>query len=161
MRRIAHSAKTASWELVNLRIAVCGSMDALEKIWEIKSELSKKGHEVIIPKFMEEHRAINSAEANKIRKAPDFIENHKHKYIRKHFDEIEKSDAVLVVNAEKRGIKNYIGGATFAEIMLAFHYNKKIFFLNPIPTDSRLEPYLDELRAVKPVIVNGNLSLVK
>ncbi len=79
---------------------------------------------------------------------------------KEHFSNIEKSDAIPVVNAEKHGIKNYIGGATFAEIMPAFHYDKRIFLLNPIPNDGRLSYIKDEVEGVDPVVLNGDLSLI-
>ena len=144
-----------------MRIAICASMDAIEKIMDIADLLSRSGHDVVIPKFVGEHKDISKSEVDRIRKDPDFIENHKHGYIRKHFDEIKNSDAILVVNVDKKGIRNYIGGATFAEMMLAFYLNKKIFLMNPIPNDPKLEPYLDELNAIKPTVIHGKLGMVK
>jgi len=84
--------------------------------------------------------------------APDFI--------RIHFDKVRDSDAILVVNLERHGIKNYIGGNTFAEIMVAFYLNKKIFLLNSIPTDEKLSFIRDEIETVKPIILNGNLDII-
>ena len=53
-------------------------------------------------------------------------------------------------------MKNYIGGATFSEIMLAFHGYKKIYFLNPIPEEPKT--FVDELETVSPIILNGDLG---
>jgi hypothetical protein len=39
-----------------------------------------------------------------------------HDYIRYHYNEIVSGDAVLVLNFDKNGIKNYIGANTFLEI---------------------------------------------
>ena len=65
------------------------------------------------------------------------------------------------MNSDRHGIKNYIGGNTFAELIVGFHLDKKIFLLNPIPTDEKLSYINDELEAVKPIILNGNLDMVK
>ena len=74
-----------------------------------------------------------------------------------HSSTIKKNDAVLVLNLEKKGIPNYIGGATFMEIIKAWELNKKIFFFNPIPNCS----FTDELTAINPIILNRDLLLIK
>ena len=80
-----------------------------------------------------------------------------HDLIRVHFRKIEKSDAILVLNYTKGKVKNYIGGNTLIEIGYAFYLGKKIYFLNPIPNQS----YTEELVAMEPIILNGNLSKIK
>ncbi len=77
-------------------------------------------------------------------------------YIRYHYGEIVNGDAILVLNLAKGGVKNYIGGNTLMEIGFAYVHHKKIFFLNPIPEVS----YRDEIQAMGPVVVKGNLSLI-
>jgi len=81
-------------------------------------------------------------------------------WVSKSWDESEKkikeNDAVLVVNIEKGEVRNYIGGATFTEIFMAYRMKKKIFLYNPIP-DNLLK---DELTGINPVILNGNLNLI-
>jgi len=64
---------------------------------------------------------------------------------------------VLVLNFEKKGLPNYIGGATFMEIVKAWELNKKIFFWNPLPKCS----FTDELIGINPVIIDGNLDLIE
>lgn len=76
----------------------------------------------------------------------------------KHSEEVIKNmDAVLVLNYDKNGYQNYIGGATFLEIYDAFRLNKKIFFINNLP-DGMLK---DELIGFNGTIINGNLNLIK
>ena len=70
---------------------------------------------------------------------------------------ISRMDAVLTLNFEKNGKKNYIGGATFIELYEAFNKNKKIFLYNDIPE----EILFDEISGFSPLIINGDLSLVK
>jgi uncharacterized membrane protein (UPF0127 family) len=53
-----------------------------------------------------------------------------------------KSDAVLVLNYDRKGIKNYIGGNTLMEIGFAHVLNKKIYLMNPIP---EIEFYKSEI----------------
>ncbi|MBU2577054.1 MAG: hypothetical protein KKF50_05005 [Nanoarchaeota archaeon] len=72
-------------------------------------------------------------------------------------DNIDPQDAILVLNFEKKGIPNYIGGATFLEIYIAWKMGKKIFFYNPLPNCS----FTDELKGISPMIINGNLGLIR
>jgi len=140
-----------------MKIALCGSLNLDEGIFnEIKEKLVSMNHEVLLPASIEKFGPkINEIKNNKelyLKIAPDFI--------RKHFDKVADSDAILVINLERHGIKNYIGGNTFAEIMIAFYLGKKIFLLNPIPNDEKLSFILDEIEAVKPTVLNDNIELI-
>jgi len=77
--------------------------------------------------------------------------------LKKDEENISPQDAILVLNFEKNKIPNYIGGATFLEIYTAWRLNKKIFFYNPLPNCS----FTDELIAMQPIILNGDLSRIK
>jgi len=57
---------------------------------------------------------------------------------------------------DKNGIGNYIGGNTLIEMAFAHVLNKKIFLLNPVPEIS----YKDEIIAMQPIILNGNLEKI-
>ena len=118
------------------RIVLCGSMKLKEKIFEVEEYLKNKGYEVVTPK--EFRLEMTKGDATKL-----------------HFDEItnEKTDIVLAVNVTKNGIENYIGPNTFAEIAMAFYFNKKIYLLNDI-----YEPYRDELEGWKAIALKGNLE---
>jgi len=63
-----------------------------------------------------------------------------------------------VLNYDRKGINNYIGGNTLIEIGYAHILHKKIFLLNPIP---EIEFYKSEIEAVRPVILNGDISKIK
>ena len=118
------------------RIVLCGSMKLKERIFEVERYLKNKGYEVVTPK---EFRAeMTKADASKL-----------------HFDEIanEKTDIVLAINETKNGIENYIGPNTFAEIAMAFYFNKKIYLLNDI-----YESYKDELEGWSVIPLKGNLN---
>ena len=68
----------------------------------------------------------------------------------------KNTDIVVAVNVTKNGIENYIGPNTFAEIAMAFYFNKKIYVLNDI-----YEPYRDELEGWNVVALKGNLEDIK
>lgn len=71
---------------------------------------------------------------------------------------MQGADAILVMNLDKNGIKNYVGGNTLMEIGFAHVLNQKVFLLNPIP---EIPYYKTEIEAVKPVVIDGDLSLIK
>lgn len=77
-------------------------------------------------------------------------------YMRQHYNNILASDAIFVVNLEKNGIKNYIGGNVLVELGQAYVNDKKIFLLNPIPD----MPYTEEILAFSPVVINGDFSKI-
>jgi len=145
-----------------MKITLCGSMNTADKMREVKRKVEEKGHIAILPAALDNLNVKNSSDSEKIKSnRKKYINQIKPAYTKEHFKNVKNSDAVLIVNVEKNGIKNYIGGATFAELMLAYHYNKKIFLLNPIPEDERFDFIRDEIEATKPIILNGNLDLVK
>lgn len=120
-------------------IILCGSMKVKDKILEIAETLEKNGYNVLIPRECFEN--LDKALASRI-----------------HFDKIcdSNNEIVLVVNATKNGIDNYIGPNSFAEIAFGFYFNKRVYLLNDI-----YEPYKDELEGWKVIPLKGNLDLIK
>lgn len=70
---------------------------------------------------------------------------------------MQGADAVLVANYNKHGIENYIGGNTFLEMGFAHVLNQKLFMVNPIP---EMPYYKSEIEAMKPVVINGDLTRI-
>lgn len=126
------------------KIVISGSMQFLQKMEKCKEPLKKKGFEIILPEE-DDWSSIKPEEINEYKK---FVS-------KKHFDAIADSNtsAILVVNEPKRGIPNYIGANTFAEIAIAFYFGKQVYLLNDI-----YEPYSDELLAWGAIPLEGNIS---
>lgn len=139
-------------------------MDFTPQIIEIKSELEKMGHSVNIPFFTEKvlrgemlfedyMREKESGDGDislRQKQATDMI--------KRYWDFIKNSDAILVLNLEKKGIKNYIGGSTLMEMGFAYGHQKRIFLYNPIPEKSERIHYTDEIIDMDPIIINGDLQ---
>ena len=70
---------------------------------------------------------------------------------------MQGADAILVLNLDKKGIQNYIGGNTLMEIGFAHVLNQKIFLYNPIPN---IDLYKTEIEAMKPIIINKDLNKI-
>ena len=126
-----------------------------------KSNLEELGHQVFLPDGTERYVKDKTwaDRANKMASLEGARRKIKHDLIRRHFKLIKKSDAILVINEEKAGIKNYIGGNTFLEMGFAHVLDKKIFLLNPIPKSLKL--IYQELVAMKPVAIRGDFDLIK
>lgn len=120
-------------------IVFCGSMKVKDKILEVKEELENKGYNVLIPKECMEG-------------LPKVLAS------RKHLERVidPKNSYILVVNSINRGIENYIGPNSLAEIAFGFYYNKNVYLLNDY-----YEPYLDELVGWNVVPLKGNLDNIK
>lgn len=78
--------------------------------------------------------------------------------INDHFSKVEWSDAILVINNEKRGVKGYIGGNTLIEMGLAFYLKKPIYLLNPVSSELL---YKQEVMGMKPILLEGKLELIE
>jgi len=137
-----------------MKIAICTSMVFTEKMLETKKELERLGHEVFVSGFADAYVGKTEKEKEKLTL---FHKNEKDA-IREFWKKIKKADAILVLNYDRRGIKNYIGGNTLMEIGFAHVLNKKIFLMNPVP---EIEYYKSEIEAMKPIIINGDLSKIK
>jgi len=136
-----------------MKIAVCGSMFFSPEILEIGEQLRARGHLVEVPAFTEHYTSLSSRE----KMHSEAFENKiKYNLIREYFEVIKEKDAVLAVNKTHKGIENYVGGNTFLEITFAHILNKKLYLLHPIPQML----YTDEIRAMQPIVINGNLDLI-
>lgn len=136
-----------------MQIVICGSMRLSKKMLEIKEELTKLGHFVIIPRHTEEYATLNTSD----RIHDESVKNKiNHDLIRQHFNEIEKSDAILIINDALKGIPDYVGGNSFLEMGFAHILNKKIYLLNSAPKMS----YSDEIIAMRPIVLNGDITKI-
>lgn len=141
-----------------MKIVICGSSAFKEKMLEYRDKLVSLGHEAIVHP---DYEAFVRGEKQEIWNQVTAGEHHKAKkeqgYIRWYYDAIFNSDAILVLNFEKRGIKDYIGGNTLMEIGFAHVNDKKIFLLNPIPEEVS---YVDEIKAMVDNILDDDLSKI-
>ncbi len=129
-------------------------MQFTEKMLETRDELIKLGHDAFVTDLHKSLVGKTDEEKEKIK----LHQKYNMDAIREFWRAMQGADAVLVLNYEKNDIKNYIGGNTLMEIGFAHVLNQKIFLLNPIP---EIPYYKTEIEAVKPVIINGDLSLIK
>src|SRR3989344_6124383 len=121
-----------------MKIAICSSMVFTEKMLELKEQLEARGHKIFVSSFSQAYVGKSDLEKEQITL---FYKNEKDA-IRDFFERIKESDAILVANYDRRGVKNYIGGNTLMEIGFAHVLNKKIFLMNPV---TEIEFYKSEI----------------
>lgn len=132
-----------------MKIAICSSMAFAKEMLNAKKELERLEHIVRIQEDICSHASGEIKEEDKWRKIQ--IDPFK-----AYYKKIKKSDAVLVINLRKNSIDNYIGGNTLIEMAFAYVLDKKIYLLNPVPKLS----YSDEIEAMKPIILCGDLTKI-
>jgi len=133
-----------------MKILIICSKAFYDKIPSIKEKLERAGHVVELPNCYDdpgvEARCRGTEEHSKF----------KAEMFKKSENTISKMDAVLVLNFDKNGQKNYIGGATFLEMYDAFRMNKRIYLFNDIP-EGMLK---DEIIGFAPLVINGDMDKV-
>lgn len=147
-----------------MNITICGSIAFYDEMLNIKKNLEELGHQVKLPlpEVKDENgNMITVKEYYAKRKAEtddrSWIWDKKEEVMRLHFQKIEWSDAVLILNHDKNNIPNYVGANTLLDMGLAFHLNKKLFLLNDIPEIS----YKEEILGMKPVVISQDLTKIK
>lgn len=136
-----------------MKIGIIGSMQFTDKMLEYRDKLRELGHEAFITDLHKTMVGKTDTEIEEIK----LHQKYNLDAIREFWRMMQGADAVLVLNIDKNGVKNYIGGNTLMEIGFAHVLNQKIFMLNSIPE----MPYCrTEIEAVKPIIINGDLKKI-
>ena len=137
-----------------MKIGIIGSMQFTEKMIEYRDKLIKMGHDAFITDLYKNLVGKTNEEKEKIK----LYNKNNRDAIKVFWKAMQGADAVLVLNFDKNNIKNYIGGNTLMEIGFAHVLNQKIYLLNPIPD---IPFYKTEIKAMKPIILNGDLKGIK
>ncbi len=141
-----------------MKITICGSSFFRKEMVEFRNKLNRMGHEAIIHPFYEKLAAGEMPELMERIEKEHAVVKKEYDFIRWYYNSIVNSDAILVLNLDKKGIKNYIGGNTLMEMGFAHVNKKKVFLLNPVPENVS---YMDEIEAMTDFILNGNLNKIK
>ncbi len=137
-----------------MKIGVAGSMQFTDKMIEMCDQLRQLGHQPFMSAFADNYagKSADEIEAVKLR------DKYEHDAIREFWEPMQDADALLVLNYDKHDIEHYIGGNAFLEMGFAHVLNQKIFLLNPLPD---MPYYGTEIIAMKPIVINGDLSKIK
>jgi hypothetical protein len=137
-----------------MRVGVIGSMQYTEQMIELRDQLKELGHDAFVTTLADPFIGKTDDEKERIK----LYQKGNLDAIREFWRLMQGADAVVVANYDKHGIKHYIGGNTLMEIGFAHVLDQKIFLLNPIPD---IPYYRSEIEAVKPVIIHGDLNLIR
>ena len=134
-------------------------MSAHHQFMSIKEELENVGHQVLAPDVEFEMTGNDTPVGAYAASSMNHDTWHtKGEAMTKHFRKIDRCEAILVTNYEKKGVQNYIGGNTFLEMGYAFGTGKTIYVLHTLPTES---PFMDEMLAMQPIILTGDISKIR
>jgi hypothetical protein len=136
-----------------MNLFLCTSKHLYDKVPAIKNDLEARGHIVTVPNCFDD--PMKEEEMKQL--GPEAHREWKAGMIRLQREKILANDGILVLNFEKNGQPNYIGGATFLEIYQAFDLGRRIFLYNPLPENT----FTDELRAMSPIVIHGDLDRVQ
>ena len=132
-----------------MKILIICSKRFYGNIPNIKDKLEQKNIQVFLPNCYDDPKTEERMWNLGREKHQEF----KAQMYKQSEETIKNMDAVLVLNFNKNGQENYIGGATFLEIYDAFRMGKKIYFINDIPNNM----LKDELIGFNPTIINDDL----
>lgn len=119
---------------------------------EWRERLTEKGFEVYVPGGIQdiENYKESGSTGEAIKRKID------NDYINAHYKYIKQSEAVLILNYDKDGVENYIGGNSLLEMGFAFTLNRDIFLLNAIPD----MPYTSEIAAMQPIVIDQDIEKI-
>jgi hypothetical protein len=131
-------------------ITICSSMTLADRIREVQSELQALGHTVCIPV---ENETFDYLEASDQERA---ALKREHDLIREHWRKIQRSESILVLNEDVKGIASYVGGNSFLEMGFAHILDLPIYMMQAVPE----MPYQSEMAAMDPIIIQGDLQRI-
>lgn len=124
-------------------VVICGSMKHMELMKRISDFLRSAGLDVVAP-APDEPADWTIESLRQLKRVAS----------RRHMDHIRdrRTAAVLVVNVDRPGTKDYVGPNAFAEIGVAFSDDRLVFLLQGMPAS-----YADELWAWGVNCLNGDV----
>lgn len=133
-----------------MTIVLCASMSFAKEAADTALALERAGHKVLRPLSHElwlEHGMEKGKEGEL-----EFMREYD--LMRKHYEYMKRTDALVVLNFEKSGVPGHIGGGVLMEMGFAHVLHKAIYLLHPIPR----VPYRDEIEVMNPIILYGDLK---
>ena len=131
-------------------ITICASMTLADRIRAVQADLQRRGHTVYVPVEVEEFDYLSASTEERA----DL--KRKHDLIREHWRKIEKSEAILVLNEDTKGVRHYIGGNSFLEMGFAHIRDLPIFLMQDVPD----MPYASEMAAMDVIVIDGDLARI-
>jgi len=125
-----------------------------DQMLEVGKQLEVLGHEPVYSGFIDRYVGMSDEEIQR-RKLEDKFE---HDASKEFWSRMDECDAILILNYDRKGIRNYIGGNAFLDLGYAHHLGIKKFLLNPIPD---IDLYRTEIEAISPTVLHQDLSRIE
>lgn len=134
-------------------ITISWSLFFAKELLDLQKKLEELWHTVYVPSDTEEFLtwAVNDR-SHQVDVA--------RKWMFDHYNNVAKSDGILVANFEKKNIQGYIWWAVLVEMGIACYLEKKIFILNDLPDEKEVR-YVQEINLMLPTIINCDLSKIQ
>lgn len=127
-------------------------MALAKEMLDAQERLQKLGHEVDVPCDTDLHVQDPELRNDFERDAKHVKENN---IMRRCFELVAQSDAVLVLNHRHNDVDGYVGASALMEVGIATYLDKKLFILYP-PT----ERYRHELSVLGGIVIDGEFSKI-
>src|SRR5438067_2146636 len=98
-----------------MKIGVVSSMQNVDKMIEVRDRLREMSHEAFVTNFAGALAKKNLEEIEALK----LEQKYNLDAITEFWNQMQDADALLVLNLDKNGVKNYIGGNTLMEIGFA------------------------------------------
>lgn len=136
-----------------MRVYVAASSSFWDRLPGVKDQLEKLGHEVLLPSTVDDPELEERSWKDGEDAHAKLIEG-----LFKDSEEIigKQSDAIYLLNWDKRGISGYVGGAALIELYIAHREHKKIFIENDVFPGLMY----DEIMGFGPTFVHSDLSKI-
>jgi hypothetical protein len=141
--------------MTKMTLVICASASTYPQVIAASYNIEKLGINILLPATAARMKENGGKNSEAGRDWLSVTAHEKASLIRGHFNEIEKSDAILVMNYEKHGKANYIGPNVLMEMSTAFYLHKPIYILNEQPENS---PFIDEILGLEPIFLHGDVT---
>jgi len=135
-----------------MKITICGSASFVKHMAEAQAYLTNKGFEVFTPE------PLMTEDLYKEKYGKEELYKMKPLWTKKHWGKIENSDAILILNKEKKGINGYFGSNTLMELSVAYYLGKKIFLLHAVQEN---HPHYEETIGLEAIVLGGDLDKIQ
>jgi hypothetical protein len=129
------------------RIVICGSMDFFEEMASIAETLGEHGVEALLPVAEEGKVDYRIGEDDELARLKQI-------FIDAHLKKIRESEAILVANFDKRGVRGYVGANTLMEAAFAYALQKRIYVLHALG-EQACRP---EMLGMQPIFLDGAVN---
>ena len=141
-----------------LILTIYSKIDFYPEAIRIKSDIENLGYLCFLP-FEEGYNSLLVGKNGDIDYKLLSKMKNKNNYLKKEFEYINSSHAILLLNYSWNNIDGYIGSNMFLQIGIAYILKKKIFILNTL-NDSQIG-LKNEIMLMNPIVLKGNVNKIK